>query len=890
MILKKIALFFVLALFSSAMFCQQDDFSLRLAAQLDSIKNNISTIEERNVYYEELKSLTTEELKIEIIAFQGRDNIFSESYIVARAQFEFLLKNAEFAFLEKNEVHYFLGYIYLIGNELSESIEFYNIILSNYKDEQLKNMCRIYIATLYVALNEYELALGVLENAKMETEEAQFGVFSEMAIIHNHLGNIKKAKLYLDSAAMKTTLIKNQNVLKFTLATFEFREGNFQKSVELYQEVIGNSVNRDYHKAYNNLSLAYQRLNDDRAISCADSALVILRNELGNKPYGFEYSVSYQNKAEYYSIQGLHELSINLIDSAIYNHCYGSSIKGSPNKYKIDPLLLDDKMTLVDFLDVKIGILKAAKDSLKLESTYWLMDTIIQAIREERYDDQGRYFQQSQLSKYYKDAVQHFINSGDERTAYLFTQKMKNIILLENRHFRRANSFLSDSLRTRIDFLKEGIRDLASIEIGESKNDSIKFEIEKLKLTLIKTRNSINRENPVYYGFRFQESSARIEDLQEACKDNQLIIDYYLEDSILHIFAISKNDFNTYSQELRGGAFAEINGLLEEISKKPRFLSYTDLECERLNGRLHELYELLIPFSIQKFDQLLIFPSEQISYLPLEALVNKPSNRNCPYLVCSKAISYSFSPQLWLLAKGKNMNGKNNSLIFSPHQTAQNSELYLPFAKMETESIAKIFESKVETECKKDSFFTILQKYNVHHLLSHAIIDLEDPNKSFFHMGDEVDSISMEDIVNTNLESKMVCLSACDTGNGKYVQGEGILSLARSFIVSGASSVVMSNFKVSDRSGAKIMANFYGNLSLGMNKSKALSNSKRDYLQSESLYKRHPYFWSSFTLQGNDAAIINKRSNTVTWLIISISVMLILLFGLNGIRSYRSRL
>ena len=100
------------------------------------------------------------------------------------------------------------------------------------------------------------------------------------------------------------------------------------------------------------------------------------------------------------------------------------------------------------------------------------------------------------------------------------------------------------------------------------------------------------------------------------------------------------------------------------------------------------------------------------------------------------------------------------------------------------------------------------------------------------------------DLVGTDL----VVLSACDSGLGPIGAGEGLLSLARSFFLSGARTVVWSLWKVDDEITADLMTDYYQRLLSGVRRVRALADAKRI------LYRRHPdrpQLWSSFVSQGD---------------------------------------
>ncbi|NJN78766.1 MAG: CHAT domain-containing protein [Saprospiraceae bacterium] len=121
------------------------------------------------------------------------------------------------------------------------------------------------------------------------------------------------------------------------------------------------------------------------------------------------------------------------------------------------------------------------------------------------------------------------------------------------------------------------------------------------------------------------------------------------------------------------------------------------------------------------------------------------------------------------------------------------------------------------------------------------------------------------EIANMDLNAQLIVLSACETGLGKYIYGEGIASLGRSFMYAGVPSVVMSLWKVDDKATSQLMPYFYENLAAGMSKDKALHEAKLTFLKKEDFSKLHPHYWAGFVAIG-DVQPIKKQTTWQYWL------------------------
>ena len=194
----------------------------------------------------------------------------------------------------------------------------------------------------------------------------------------------------------------------------------------------------------------------------------------------------------------------------------------------------------------------------------------------------------------------------------------------------------------------------------------------------------------------------------------------------------------------------------------------------------------------------------------------------------------------------------------------------------------RLFEASASEELSKSRYV---------HLATHGYADPDRPELSCLVLAraprdQEYDGrLDMREVFHLKLDADLVVLSACQSGLGKRLGGEGMVGLSTAFFFAGTSSVVMSLWRVSDVSTALLMRRFYGNLSEGRPKSGALAEAKawlRNLRRSdlESLRRKlgesvagtrglgapqrvdkgeladdrpfaHPYYWAPFVLTGD---------------------------------------
>jgi CHAT domain-containing protein/Tfp pilus assembly protein PilF len=105
--------------------------------------------------------------------------------------------------------------------------------------------------------------------------------------------------------------------------------------------------------------------------------------------------------------------------------------------------------------------------------------------------------------------------------------------------------------------------------------------------------------------------------------------------------------------------------------------------------------------------------------------------------------------------------------------------------------------------------------------------------------------------------TKLVVLSACDTGLGEVRNGEGVYGLRRAFVLAGAESLVMSLWPISDYTTRHLMTEYYKNLKQGLGRGEALRQVQLEMLKKNP--QLHPFYWANFIQAGEWANLDGKR-------------------------------
>jgi CHAT domain-containing protein/predicted negative regulator of RcsB-dependent stress response len=202
------------------------------------------------------------------------------------------------------------------------------------------------------------------------------------------------------------------------------------------------------------------------------------------------------------------------------------------------------------------------------------------------------------------------------------------------------------------------------------------------------------------------------------------------------------------------------------------------------------------------------------------------------------------------------------------------TSLRLPFTRQEAEGIMAVtapgrgFLATGFAADRATAMSARLSQYQIVHFATHGLIDSKRPELSGIvlslvdEQGNPKDGfLQLHDIYNLRFSAKLVVLSACDTGLGKDVKGEGLVGLTHGFMYAGSKSVMASLWKVDDKATAELMSHFYRAM-LKERLSPAAALKAAQVAMWKDPRWRTPHYWAAFILQGEYAESIEIGSDT----------------------------
>lgn len=476
--------------------------------------------------------------------------------------------------------------------------------------------------------------------------------------------------------------------------------------------------------------------------------------------------------------------------------------------------------------------------------------------------------------------------------AFTFAEKNKAILLLDALKENEAKRFgeIPDSILKKEQILQNEITYYSAERLrAENAGDSVKAakynsylydkrtQVEALK-------KQLETQYPRYFQLKYEVEPASLEPLQKALRERALtLVEYAIGEKSLFIFVINEKEISLKHFPINNDFQKLIHTYYEELTNIKALNANPSENYKKFCTHSNQLYKTLIAavFPDKVPPRLLFVPDAGLSYIPLETLISELPNeqgadfRKPDYLIKHAKVAYAYSATLWLenISQKKATKPKFAVLAIAPeYQNKKNKSMRgdRDWKKIR-ENLGNLDGAAAEVQWLqknytglflfgKDASETAFRKeapdYAILHLAMHGVVNKDNSSYSglfFTETNEEAqdDILFAYEIPALSLAAELVVLSACQTGFGKYQNGEGVVSLGRSFMYAGSPALLMTLWEVNDQTARYLMQQFYVHLEKGETKDEALQNAKIDYLNNSDGSAAHPYFWSNFVLLGD---------------------------------------
>ena len=695
---------------------------------------------------------------------------------------------------------------------------------------------------------------------------------------------------------------------------------HFQKSQMIHRKIFGEEYPR-IAELYHQIGSCQQKLGHfDAAYANIERGL-----KLNQKLLGYVHpfvSFNYMKIGEWYADQGEMELALPWYDSSLYALNYRESNLESfenANSQIVVIEVLEQKAMVLDMAYQKSGDTDYLKSANKI---YQTISENIDFIRREFEEEVSRQVIAQKVNPVFERSIKSNLAYAElvnekkaKKNAFHFAEKGKSIILLDALRAADAAYFvnLPDSLLERehnlnvdIAFCKqkqfEERQEQHSSELTKmTKWEERLFNLREERQQLI---NMFEQSYPEYYQLKYDQSLVTIEILQsDVLQPDEALLEYVVGDSIIYAFLITPMQFEVF-EIARDFPLEEWTSILHRslysfqlkpFQSEEKYRDYSDT-LVKYATRLHEKIMAPINAKFSIPEKLIIIPDGVLGYIPFDILVKElPEEatrfKTHHFLIHDHQISYCYSATLLEEMRKKVAKPGKTFLAVAPQfqsneELASNDDILavrsnlgpLIYNLNEARAIQKLTGGNilVAEEATQERFTQLASEYRILHLATHGKANDKAGDYSFLAFTQSPDSsqndrLYASDLYNLQLNADLVVLSACETGIGELLKGEGIISLARGFSFAGAKSIVTTLWSVNDRATSELMQSFYHYLKDGKPKDESLRQAKLDYLNKHPNDEAHPFYWAAFVPVGDMAPV--PFSNSIPWATILFTII-----------------
>jgi CHAT domain-containing protein len=409
-------------------------------------------------------------------------------------------------------------------------------------------------------------------------------------------------------------------------------------------------------------------------------------------------------------------------------------------------------------------------------------------------------------------------------------------------------------------------------------------------------QDTIRAKSPKYAALKYPQPLTLAQVQQQILDPDTALLQYSLGEEKSYLWVITKEGFQSYTlpraKDIKISAIKVLNAIKQN-----------SLDTSYINQTANQLSQLVLP-TAAKLNQkrLIIVPDGVLNYIPFSIftlnnqplinqheLVNLPSSSSIALIrqetqnrkPAPKTLAiladpiFSADDQRIKVPQKQPISPKNPDLyqqlalnratkkLKTSRAVGENNQFTrLPGTRQEAQAILALL-PKTQTAAAFDEQANLnlainpqLSQYRIIHLATHGVFNGEEPTDSGIILslvdakGTPINGfLRLNEIFNLNLPAELVVLSACETGLGKEIKGEGLVGLTRGFMYAGTPRVLVSLWKVDDQATAELMTRFYKLiLEKKLSPVQALREAQLQ-IQNETEWKS-PYYWSAFVLQG----------------------------------------
>ena len=447
------------------------------------------------------------------------------------------------------------------------------------------------------------------------------------------------------------------------------------------------------------------------------------------------------------------------------------------------------------------------------------------------------------------------------------------------------------------------LSDLSAGKWNAAKAAEMEKKIQQAQEDREKLEWEIRSRHPRYAAVRYPES-LRLEEIQALLDGRTAFLEYAVGEERSFLFVVTREGLTSYVLPPASRLADEVRRVRTGLEKAGRrsFGLYVETAA-----RLYQ--ELIAPAAgvLAQKPHLIVAPDGPLHFLSFEALLTAdPGLRDqgfdgLPYLIRDRSVTYVPSASVLAeLAQPREL-GKQTEAASAPRfigfadpipnvAATAGTAAAVPAAlrdgslasllpglgllaesRQEVSGIAGLYgpgearlyldREATEENVKENDLLRTAHRI---HFATHGLLDEKQPELSGLILtrapgSRENGLLQVYEIFNLQLDADLVVLSACNSGLGTMVSGEGLMGVTRALLYAGAHSVVVSLWQVDDASTPDLMVSFYRHLDRDGDKAESLRQAKLEMIDGKRF--AHPFYWAPFILIGES---LDKKPSDVT--------------------------
>ncbi|NII26962.1 CHAT domain-containing protein [Pseudoflavitalea sp. X16] len=665
------------------------------------------------------------------------------------------------------------------------------------------------------------------------------------------------------------TLLNNQlnkhgaNILSAYRGTFyglqaetEIHKGNYTRSLQFFKQalavekrplsrkqLLNTMANEVYFRQYRQY---------DKALPLFREALTYKNTDTSKfKEDSIESLNIWSNMAEIYVQKGSYDTAFKCFGRALDHIRQGAGVEQLVNSPTEDIIRLK-KIHYLTGLLIEMGNTRRKKytysrnagDLQEAIRIFKYADQLVNRIKGEQSNLNSKLFWRNDSHGLYEHALDACYTAGKPADAFYFFEKSRAVLLndqlAEQRWLGEQDILQQAQARTRVNALERELNN----KLPASKRAELEQEKAVHQQLLEQLTSKIKERNPFYYQNFIDSNFISLQQVQQTIlKDYQAFIELFSGDSAVYVMIITARDARL--RKIDKQAFDSLAG---------QFITYVsdygrqNSDFETFTHISNSLYQLIFQQEAIPAGRVIISPDGR--YFPFEALLTAIRPRT--WFLKDHAISYTYSARYLFNDFTAATNKQAKTFMgFAPVQYAGAKLPELYESDRSLEALTRYFSTAdnfTRKDASRNNFLQQFANYRIIQLYTHASDNLEQ-GEPVIYFADSL--LYLSDLVSDKKPAtSLVVLSACETGSGKFYQGEGVFSFNRGFAALGIPAAITSLWKAENKKTYTLTTLFYKYLSEGEPVDVALQHAKLEFMESSSQENGLPYHWAVPVLTG----------------------------------------